>query len=123
MDITISYTARALVAHRRSRDGDAPSWMTLPRDAFETVAQLGWRRAELQSQLDGIVAEAHSTNQPAENPAPDGSAVDLRQLHTTMSAAILLGELRGVERALRRVLTGENDVTGEAPAQRLERAM
>lgn len=92
-------------------------------DAFDAAAHLGRRRDELQHQLGELLAERSAPATWSNHLVED--AGDHQHRHSNaVVAAILLDELRQVERALLRIVTGEYAVCEECgdpiPPRRLQ---
>lgn len=108
------------------RRRDRPPRVPATRETFDTVdaaAQLAQRHAELQRQLGELLAETSELAIGSNHLVED--AEDHQHRHSSaIVAAILLDELRQVERALRRRAQGEHEVCeacgGRIPPRRLQ---
>ena len=92
--------------------GDRPPRAPATRETFDTfdaAAQLAQRHAELQRQLGELSAE---TAEPAvvSNDLVEDAGDHQHRRSSAIVAAILLDELRQVERALRRIAQGKHEV-------------
>jgi len=109
-----------------SRRDDRPPRALAARetsDTFDAAAKLARRRAALQRQLEALSADRSEPAVGSNHLVED--AGDHQHRHSSaIVAAILLDELRQVERALRRIVTGEYEVCeacgDQIPPRRLQ---
>jgi RNA polymerase-binding transcription factor DksA len=114
--------ADLLLPRRDDRPPHAPAAREIS-DTFDTAAHLARRRAELQHRLEELSADLSEPVVGSNHLVEDAGDHQHRR-SSAVVAAILLDELRQVERALRRIVTGEYavcEVCGDQiPPRRLQ---